>query len=319
MATQISQSTLKEKSQLLTPLNTQNLLDSVDAFLFDCDGVIWKGDSLIDGVSDTLDFLRSMGKKLVFVTNNSTKSRRQYAKKFHSVGISVSEDEIFSSSFAAAMYLKVNKFPKEKKVSLLEENVSLSSKLHTLNEEAMAAKPQVYVIGEEGILEELELAGFTPLGGPVGAVVVGLDQYINFYKLQYGTLCIRENPGCLFIATNRDAVGNLTDLQEWPGAGCMVGAICGTTQKDPIVVGKPSTFLMDFLLEKFNIPTSKMCMVGDRLDTDILFGQNSGCRTLLVFSGVTKESDLQDPSNQIHPEYMTTTLSDILHLANNKF
>ncbi|KAL1559974.1 Phosphoglycolate phosphatase 2 [Salvia divinorum] len=312
MATELSQSTLKEKSQRLTPQDTQSLLDSVDAFLFDCDGVIWKGDSLIDGVSDTLDFLRSMGKKLVFVTNNSTKSRRQYAKKFHSVGISVSEDEIFSSSFAAAMYLKVNKFPKEKKV---------------------------YVIGEEGILEELELAGFTPLGGPedgkktanmkrnsffehdknVGAVVVGLDQYINFYKLQYGTLCIRENPGCLFIATNRDAVGNLTDLQEWPGAGCMVAAICGTTQKDPIVVGKPSTFLMDFLLEKFNIPTSKMCMVGDRLDTDILFGQNSGCRTLLVFSGVTKESDLQDPLNQIHPEYMTTTLSDILYLPNNQF
>ncbi|XP_057765117.1 phosphoglycolate phosphatase 2 [Salvia miltiorrhiza] len=305
MAGDLSQSTVYENSQRLTPQNTERLLDSVEAFLFDCDGVIWKGDSLIDGVSDTLDMLRSMGKKLVFVTNNSTKSRRQYAKKFHSVGISVSEDEIFSSSFAAAMYLKVKEFPKEKKV---------------------------YVIGEEGILEELELAGFTPLGGPedgkktahmkpnsffehdknVGAVVVGLDQHINFYKLQYGTLCIRENPGCLFIATNRDAVGNLTDLQEWPGAGCMVAAICGTTQKEPIVVGKPSTFLMDFLLEKFNIPTSKMCMVGDRLDTDILFGQNAGCRTLLVFSGVTKESDLQDPSNQIHPEYVTTTLSDIL-------
>ncbi|PHT48720.1 Phosphoglycolate phosphatase 1A, chloroplastic [Capsicum baccatum] len=134
----------------------------------------------------------------------------QYAKKFHSLGIPVNEDEIFLSSFSAAMYLKVNDFPREKKV---------------------------YVIGEEGILEELEQAGFTALGGPadgkknielksnclfqhgksVGAVIVGLDQYINFYKLQYATLCIRENPGCLFIATNRDAVGHLTDLQEWPG------------------------------------------------------------------------------------------------------
>ncbi|WMV23758.1 hypothetical protein MTR67_017143, partial [Solanum verrucosum] len=120
----------------------------------------------------------------------------------------------------------------------------------------------------------------------VGAVIVGLDQYINFYKLQYGTLCIRENPGCLFNATIRDAVGHLTDLQEWPGAGCMVAAICGTTQKEPITVGKPSTFLMDFLLQKYNITTSRMCMVGDRLDTDILFGQNAGCRTLLVFSGI---------------------------------
>ncbi|GMP75906.1 hypothetical protein CsSME_00032827 [Camellia sinensis var. sinensis] len=245
--------------QLLCPHSVTDLLHSVDAFLFDCDGVIWKGDKLIDGVPQTLQMLRSKGKKLVFVTNNSTKSRRHYAKKFHSLGISVSEEEIFSSSFAAAMFLKVHDFPREKKV---------------------------YVIGEEGILEELELEGFTGLGGPedgkkmvqlkpnclfehdksVGAVVVGLDQYINYYKLQYATLCIRENPGCLFIATNRDAVGHMTDLQEWPGdpshvaclffskcavgAGCMVAAVCGSTQKEPIVVGKPSTFMMDFLLKK---------------------------------------------------------------------
>ncbi|KAA8519237.1 hypothetical protein F0562_013493 [Nyssa sinensis] len=292
-------------SQLLSPQNVRDLFDSVDAFLFDCDGVIWKGDKLIDGVPQTLEMLRSKGKKLMFVTNNSTKSRRQYAKKFHSLGIAVSEDEIFSSSFAAAMFLKVNDFPREKKV---------------------------YVIGEDGILEELELAGFTGLGGTedgkktaqlkpdtlfehdksVGAVVVGLDQYINYYKLQYGTLCIRENPGCLFIATNRDAVGHMTELQEWPGAGCMVAAIRGSTQKEPIVVGKPSTFLMDFLLQKFHITTSKMCMVGDRLDTDILFGQSAGCRTLLVLSGVTTQSTLQDPSNHVCPEYYTSKVSDIL-------
>lgn len=292
---------------LLSPQNVTDLFDSVDAFLFDCDGVIWKGDKLIDGVPQTLEMLRSKGKKLVFVTNNSTKSRRQYAKKFQSLGIEVSEDEIFSSSFAAAMFLKVNDFPREKKV---------------------------YVVGEEGILEELELAGYTGIGGPedgkkivqlkpnclfehdkdVGAVVVGLDQYINYYKLQYATLCIRENPGCLFIATNRDAVGHMTDLQEWPGAGCMVAAVCGSTQKEPIVVGKPSTFMMEFLLKKFHINTSRMCMVGDRLDTDILFGQNSGCRTLLVLSGVTTQSSLQDPTNDIQPEYYTSKISDLLDL-----
>ncbi|PIA26440.1 hypothetical protein AQUCO_09300026v1 [Aquilegia coerulea] len=257
----------------LSPQNIKPLFKSIQAFLFDCDGVIWKGDKLIEGVPKTLEMLRS-------------------------------QDEIFSSSFAAAMYLKINGFPQDKKV---------------------------YVIGEEGILEELALAGYTGLGGPedgkksvqlkpnclfdhdksVGAVVVGLDQYINYYKLQYGTLCIRENPGCLFIATNRDAVGHMTDLQEWPGAGCMVAAICGTTQKEPIVVGKPSTFMMDFLLKKFQVDTSKMCMVGDRLDTDILFGQNAGCKTLLVLSGVTTLSDLEDPSNTIHPDYYTSKVADV--------
>ncbi|OVA08272.1 HAD-superfamily hydrolase [Macleaya cordata] len=304
-AIKIDNESSPSSSLLLTPQNVDSLFNSVEAFLFDCDGVIWKGDKLIEGVPETLEMLRSKGKKLVFVTNNSTKSRKQYAKKFCSLGISVTEEEIFSSSFAAAMYLKVNDFPREKKV---------------------------YVIGEEGILEELELAGFTGLGGPedgkkkvelkpnclfehdksVGAVVVGLDQYINYYKLQYGTLCIRENPGCLFIATNRDAVGHMSDLQEWPGAGCMVAAVCGSTQKEPIVVGKPSTFMMDFLLQKFQISTSKMCMVGDRLDTDILFGQNAGCKTLLVLSGVTTLSALQDPSNIIQPDYYVNKVSDIL-------
>ncbi|XP_022133024.1 phosphoglycolate phosphatase 2 [Momordica charantia] len=294
-------------AQLLSTGNARNLFDSVEAFLFDCDGVIWKGGKLIDGVADTLEMLRSKGKKVVFVTNNSSKSRRQYAEKFHSLGITVSEDEIFSSSFAAAMFLKVNNFSPEKKV---------------------------YVIGEDGILEELQLAGFTGLGGPedgkktgdlyvhypidhdksVGAVVVGVDRYINYYKLQYGTLCVRENPGCLFIATNRDAVGHFTETQESPGAGCMVAAMCGSTEKEPILVGKPSTFMMDFLLKKFQFGCSKMCMVGDRLDTDILFGQSAGCRTLLVLSGVTTQSILQDPSNGIQPDYYTAKVSDLLEL-----
>uniref|UniRef100_A0A0D9W6K5 phosphoglycolate phosphatase n=1 Tax=Leersia perrieri TaxID=77586 RepID=A0A0D9W6K5_9ORYZ len=259
------------------------LIDSVETFIFDCDGVIWKGDKLIDGVPETLDLLRSKGKRLVFVTNNSTKSRKQYGKKFETLGLNVNE---------------------------------------------------VYVIGEEGILKELELAGFQYLGGPsdgdkkielkpgfymehdkdVGAVVVGFDRYFNYYKVQYGTLCIRENPGCLFIATNRDAVTHLTDAQEWAGGGSMVGAILGSTKQEPLVVGKPSTFMMDYLAKKFGITTSQICMVGDRLDTDILFGQNGGCKTLLVLSGVTSVQMLQSPDNSIQPDFYTNQISDFLTL-----
>ncbi|KAJ8562628.1 hypothetical protein K7X08_031080 [Anisodus acutangulus] len=112
---------------------------------------------------------------------------------------------------------------------------------------------------------------------------------------RYGTLCIRENPGCLFIATNRDAVGHLTDLQEWPGAGCMVAAICGTTQKEPITVGKPSTFLMDFLLQKIS------------LTEGLLDGQNQAAGAC-----VTNESTFQDLSKEVQPEYYTKSIADIL-------
>ncbi|XP_058756127.1 phosphoglycolate phosphatase 1A, chloroplastic-like [Vicia villosa] len=293
---------------LAQPLqNADELIDSVETFIFDCDGVIWKGDSLIEGVPETLDMLRAKGKRLVFVTNNSTKSRKQYGKKFETLGLNVNEEEIFASSFAVPAYLKSIDFPKDKKV---------------------------YVIGEEGILKELELAGYKYVGGPedggkkielkpgflmehdedVGAVVVGFDRYFNYYKVQYGTLCIRENPGCLFIATNRDAVTHLTDAQEWAGGGSMVGALVGSTQREPLVVGKPSTFMMDYLANKFGISKSQICMVGDRLDTDILFGQNGGCKTLLVLSGVTTTAMLQSPNNTIQPDFYTNKISDFLSL-----
>lgn len=283
------------------------LLDRVNCFIFDCDGVIWRGDCLIDDVPETLDYLRSLGKKLVFVTNNSTKSRAGYVKKFTDLGLQVTPDEIFSSSFAAAAYLRDINFDRRKKV---------------------------YVIGEVGILEELELENFEYLGGPedgekriqltkgykmehdpdVGAVVVGFDRYVNYYKLQYATLCIRENPGCLFIATNTDAVTHLTDAQEWAGGGCMVGAIRGSTRKEPIIVGKPADFMLKSIADRFQLKREQICMVGDRLDTDILFGKNGGLTTCLVLSGVTTEAELLGPENNTYPDMYMSCLPEVLKL-----
>lgn len=119
----------------------------------------------------------------------------------------------------------------------------------------------------------------------MGAVVVGFDRNINYHKIQYATACIRENPGCLFIATNRDAVTHLTEAQEWAGNGAMVGAIAASCARQPIVVGKPSDFMLADIARTFNLDRSKMCMVGDRLDTDIMFGKNGGLATCLVLSG----------------------------------
>ena len=73
------------------------LLDSTDIFIFDCDGVIWRGDSLIDGIPSVLEKLRKLGKRMFFVTNNSTKSRKGYKAKFTKLGLDVQDEEIFSS------------------------------------------------------------------------------------------------------------------------------------------------------------------------------------------------------------------------------
>ena len=153
---------------------------------------------------------------MFFVTNNSTKSRAGYKKKFDKLGLSsVPAEEIFSSSFAAAAYLEQINFK--------------------------ATGKKVYVIGEVGICEELDLIGVPYIGGPadagkqpdmgpggkmdidedVGAVIVGFDRSVNYYKIQYAQLAINE-ANAQFIATNLDAVTHLTDAQEWAGNGSMV-------------------------------------------------------------------------------------------------
>ncbi|CAM9387265.1 unnamed protein product [Discosporangium mesarthrocarpum] len=280
------------------------MLDKTDVFIFDCDGVIWKGDSLIEGVPAVLDKLRAAGKRIFFVTNNSTKSRKGYKKKFDSLGLDVNPEEIFSSSFAAAAYLEQTKFKDTGK--------------------------KVYVVGDVGIEEELDLIGVPHFGGPkdgdkvvelkpgfalphdhnVGAVVVGFDRTINYYKIQYAQLCINENPGCEFIATNTDAVTHLTDAQEWAGNGAMVGAIKGCTGQEPTVVGKPSPLMIDYLVEKYGVERGRICMVGDRLDTDVLFGSNNGLMSILTLSGVTSETKLLSEENKIAPDYYVDSIVD---------
>lgn len=279
------------------------LLDNVDVFIFDCDGVIWRGDSLIDGIPETLDKLRKLGKKMFFVTNNSTKSRAGYKKKFDSLGLDIPAEEIFSSSFAAAAYLEQTKFKETGK--------------------------KIYVIGEVGICEELDLIGVPHIGGPadsdkapdmgpggrlevdedVGGVIVGFDRNVNYYKIQYAQLCINEG-GAEFIATNLDAVTHLTDAQEWAGNGSMVGAIKGCTGQEPTLVGKPSPLMIDYLETTMGLDRSRICMVGDRLDTDVLFGTDNGLKSLLVLSGVTSEEKLLSPENTITPDYYADTIND---------
>lgn len=212
-------------------------------------------------------------------------------------------EEIFSSSFAAAAYLEQIKFKETGK--------------------------KVYVIGEVGICEELDLIGVPYIGGPadagkepdmgpggkldidedVGAVVVGFDRTFNYYKIQYAQLCINEH-NAQFIATNLDAVTHLTDAQEWAGNGSMVGAIKGCTGKEPTVVGKPSPLMIDYLEQKYGMDRSRICMVGDRLDTDVLFGTDNGLKSLLVLSGVTSEEKLLSPENSITPDFYADSIND---------
>jgi phosphoglycolate phosphatase len=241
-------------------------------------GTLWKGNELIPGVREMLAALRARNKKVLFVTNNSSKSRKAFLAKFDALSLPATADEIYGSAYAGAMYLKSLGFAKK-----------------------------AYVVGAAGIMDELTAAGITALGGPadgdsklswatqgeldfdrdVGAVVVGVDPLINYYKITYASLCLLHNPGCVFVATNTDARGHFSPKQEWPGAGSAVGAIKAVVETEPTVVGKPAGFLLDLIMEQHGLSKDDICMVGDRLDTDIQWGNDHGFTTLLVMTGVT--------------------------------
>lgn len=197
----------------------------------------------------------------------------------------------------------------------------------------MEPHQKAFVVGYPGIDEELALHNIPHIPGSqfrnakidfgpgvkmehdpdVGAVVVGGDLEFNYYKIQYAQLCLNENKNCRFIATNTDRVAHITEDQEWAEAGATVGAISGCTGKVPIIVGKPSAFLVDHILEKCHVQSrDRICMVGDNLDTDILFGLNNGLKTVLVLSGVTKEEQLKDRDSSTRPHFVCNSIRDLI-------
>jgi len=281
-------------------------LDRFDVFLFDCDGVLWQGDKLLPRIVETLNMLREKGKQIVFVTNNSTKSRRAYKKKLDSLGIPAEVNEIFGSAYSSAVYIsRVIKLPPTKKV---------------------------YVIGEAGIEEELASENISFFGGTdptenspmsaedynnflpdpeVGVVLCGLDHGINYRKLARAYQFL-QNPDTLFLATNIDSTFP-THGRLFPGAGSMSAPLTYMVKRSPLSLGKPSQAMMDAIEGKFQFDRKRTCMVGDRLDTDIKFGIEGGLGgTLAVLTGVAKEQDLLDPNAEVTPEVYLDKLCDLL-------
>ena len=272
-------------------------------------GVIWTGDKVLPNVKETLSYLRSQGKQLIFVSNNSTKSRRAYAQKFNSLGIRASEDEIFGSSYAAAIYLSsVVEFPANKKV---------------------------YVLGERGIEEELKAVGIQYAGGTdpddrggvadgdydtilpdpeIGAVLCGLDQHISYKKLSKALSYLRQDPDVLFLATNLDSTYPVHG-KILPGAGTTTTIpLEYASGRQATNCGKPSKPMMKAIFARYKLNRGRTCMVGDRLDTDIQFGIDGELGgTLLVLTGISQFDDCD--KHGIYPGYVTNAFGDfaVLH------
>ncbi|OLS16620.1 MAG: putative hydrolase YutF [Candidatus Heimdallarchaeota archaeon LC_3] len=256
-------------------MRLQPYIDNFDTFFLDCDGVLWEGEKLIPFAKDVILLLKENNKGTFFISNNSTKTVNDYLKKFENYGISVDENEIMISSLATLKYL---------------ENQS-----DILN---------VYVVGEDGLVDSIRLGGYNVyhddvennLIKEIDVVIVGMDRTVNNRVL---TIAIRAIiNGARFIGTNPDPTYPSEDGIS-PGAGTMISAISGALNIFPeIICGKPDPLMANLLLNdpSLNLNPKNILMIGDRVSTDLQFAKNAGIEGLLVKTGFGKIEFEQFPS-----------------------
>lgn len=246
------------------------------ALVIDLDGSVYHGNTLIEKADEALKLL---GKKydILYLTNNSTRSRAEFARKLANLGISCTKQQLITSGYAAAKYIQEH-----------------------------YASSKVYVIGAEGLKDELIEHDITICEEDCNCVLVGLDKEFNYKKMSKALNIILKD--AVFIATNNDPF-LITSGGVKPGAGSLVTAIETASGKKAIVTGKPSAFITNLIVKELKVEPEEILIVGDNLQTDILMGIKGGMRTALVLTGASKMSDIE--KLQIRPDYVFESITKI--------
>jgi len=253
-------------------------------FIFDLDGTVYRGDSLIPGADRVIRLLREKGKKVVFLSNKPLQTREDYASKLTRLGIPTQPDEVINSTFVMTNYLK-----------------------------KIAPEARFFVVGETPFIEELKKAGFKITEEPreIDYVVVAFDRTFDYKKLNIAFHAIKKF-GAHFVATNPDRTCPV-EGGEIPDCAGMIAAIEAVTEKKvEVIVGKPSPIMIQTVLDVMGLRPEDCILIGDRLETDIKMGRDSGIATGIVLTGVTDEKTLKESS--IHPDFIFQSIADIENL-----
>lgn len=271
----------------------QDFFNSFDTVLTDCDGVLWLMNNTLPGATQVMNGFTENDKKVFFVTNNSTKSIAQFMEKFRLLGFRASANQVVSTSFLAAKYLKANLDP-SKQVYVIG-SPAIACELNALNVKNFGVGKDYLKTSVPEFVENVKLEP------DVGAVLVGFDEHLSYPKLFKAASYLKDQ-NVLFVATNTDESFPVsgTDL-VMPGTGSLVCAVKTCAGRDPFVVGKPSSYICNVLKETNNIDPSKTIMIGDRCNTDILLGKRCGFKTLLVLTGVNSLKDVEEWSKSDDP------------------
>lgn len=248
-------------------------------YFIDLDGTMYRGKSRIPAAARFIKRLQELKLEPLFVTNNSTKSPEAVATNLiNNHDIAVNASNVYTTALATADYL---------------------------DQHASSDRRSVYIVGETGLIEAIRSVGFIEDSVSPDYVVVGLDTELTYHKLELAVLAIRK--GATFIGTNADS--NLPNERGMvPGAGSLVKLVEYATQTQPIMIGKPESIIMNLALKHSGLKVNEVIMVGDNYNTDILAGQSVGMDTLMVYTGLSKKSEIA--SKLKLPTYQVDSLDE---------
>jgi len=254
---------------------------AVKGFICDMDGVIYHGNHLLPGAAEFVGWLEESGKEYLFLTNNSGSTPIELSRKLERLGVSVGERHFYTSALATAAFLA-----------------------------SQAPGCSVYAIGEAGLFNALYNVGITMNDVNPDYVVVGEGKSYSLESLTKATNLVLG--GAKLIGCNSDVSGPIEKGMA-PACGALVAPIELATGAKAYFCGKPNPLMMRTGLRMLGCHSNEAVMVGDRMDTDIISGLETGMNTVLVLSGVSSEHTLD--TYAYRPSVVLNGVGDIVRLA----
>lgn len=253
-------------------------LDNIEGFICDMDGVIYHGNRLLPGVPEFVEWLYKENKNFLFLTNSSERSPLELKEKLRRLGLDIDENHFYTSALATARFLS-----------------------------SQSPGCSAYVIGEPGLINALYDEGITMNDMNPDYVIVGESHNYNYETIVKAVQFVQK--GAKLIGTNSDLTGP-TEQGIVPACRAFTAPIAMATGKEAYFVGKPNPLMVRTGIRMLGVHSENAAIVGDRMDTDIISGIESGMHTILVLSGVsTMETIEQFP---YRPQFVLNGVGDIV-------
>lgn len=256
-----------------------NNLKELKLFLLDMDGTIYLDNQLFDGVTAFLEYIKSIGGKYLFLTNNSSKSVDKYIEKLAGLGISSVAEDFLTSTDATIVHLKKKSYNK------------------------------IYALGTTSFRQQLRQANLPitdKLEEGIDCLCMGFDTELTFQKLEDACILLGRNVD--YIATNPDWVCP-TWYGSVPDCGSVSEMLYNATKRRPQFIGKPAPAMALLAMEKTGFKPDETVLIGDRLYTDIACAVNAGIRSIFVLSGEGTLEDLK--KSDVKPDYIYADVKQV--------